>query len=79
MPITIEPRIVPMLIGHLPPSFEEQVDGRMIYHQEGDNFLIYKDSLLEAEEDFKETELYQALHQAFEEFPAAYQILLQPV
>lgn len=78
MPINLNPRVLPVLFGTLPPSFEEEVGERMCYHEEADNILICKSWLNEAEEDFKKTELYQALQRVFNEIPEFDQLLLQP-
>ncbi len=78
MTIEINPRVVPVLFGDLPSSFEEQVAGRMVYHFEGDNILVLKAWMDEAEDEFKTTELYRALQQVFEQFPAFAQLVLQP-
>ena len=40
MPINIQPHVLPVLFGTLPPSFAEQVSDRMCFHEEGDNILI---------------------------------------
>ena len=78
MPINIDPHVLPVLFGTLPPSFEEQVDGRMCYHEEGDSILICKPWLNEAEDEFKLTELHQAIQSVFAMFPEFDQLLLQP-
>ena len=78
MPINLKPQVKPVLFGTLPPSFAEQVGDKMCFHEEGDNILICKPWLDEAEEGFKQSELHQALQRVFSEFPDHDQLVLQP-
>ncbi len=71
-------RVLPTLNADLPASFEEQVDGRMAYELEGDAVYLMKAWLLEAQPDFKQTELYLALRDLFNSFPEHEEVLMHP-
>jgi len=71
-------RVLPTLYADLPASFEDLVDGRMAYELEGDAVYLMKGWLLDAQPDFKETELYRALLDLFNSFPEHEEVLLHP-
>jgi hypothetical protein len=56
-----------------PASFEELVDGRMAYFDYsaecGGMFHVTWNNVNEAEDEFKATDLWQTLYQAFEQNP----------
>lgn len=71
-------RVIPTLYATLPASFAEHVDGRMTYEEEGNNVYLMKDWVLEAEPDFRATELHAALVDLFVRFPGHDAVVLQP-
>ena len=73
----INPRVVPMLFGDLPSTFQKDVGESMVYHLEGDNVLVERAWLNEAADEFKTTALYRMLLQTFEQFPTFDQLVLQ--
>ena len=77
MRIEIHSRVAPALFCTAPSSFEEQTAGRMSYITEGEKIVVPKSSLEAAEEDFKQTDLYQALHKAFKSHPNIVELVLE--
>lgn len=63
-----------------PVSFEDRVDGGMTYlnyTSEGSSYyFVTRDDVNDAEDDFKETQLWKDLNKAFEDNPDMYELTL---
>lgn len=75
---SLNARATPTLYADLPASFEEIVQGRMFYTFEGDNIVLTRDDLEEAEASFLKTELGHELIALFGAFPNHDGVILQP-
>ena len=78
--MNLNPRVVTRIECTCPPSIVETLGDMTFYRETYSEFQneIYfpKSSITDASEEFKATEIYQALKEVFEKYPDAYEVFL---